>query len=152
MRKKGLKSILVQHEFLKDMPEPYLSLLEGCASNVRCEAGKYLIREGEEASRFYLVRKGRVNIELPLPRRQPITVQTVGENEVLGWSWMAPPRHWHFDARASDAVQALAFDTECIRAKSDRNHDFGYEIYKRFATVISKRLEETILQIVGLCG
>lgn len=152
MQKKGLRSILVQHEFLKDLPGPYLSLLEGCASNVRYEAGEYIIREGDEASRFYLVRQGRVNIELPLPRRQPITVQTVGENEVLGWSWMIPPYRWHFSARASVPVLAFSFDGKCLRGKYEKNHDLGFELYRRFSIVMSKRVEETILQLVGLYG
>ena len=152
MQKKGLKSILVQHSFLKDLPEPYMDLLEGCASNVRFEPGDPVIQEGHEANHFYLIRKGQVNIELPLSHRQPITVQTVHENEVLGWSWMIPPYRWHFSARAQGQVLAFAFDGKCLRTKYEKNHDLGFELFRRFSMIMSKRLEDTILQLVGLYG
>jgi CRP-like cAMP-binding protein len=150
MQKKGLKSILVQHQFLKDLPEEYMDLLEGCAANVRFEPGDLIIREGKEANHFFLIRQGQVNIELPLPHRKPITVQTVHENEVLGWSWMIPPYRWHFSARAQGQVLAFSFDGKCLRGKYEKNHDLGFELYKRFSVIMSRRVEDTILQLAGL--
>ncbi|HAH07886.1 MAG TPA: Crp/Fnr family transcriptional regulator [Elusimicrobia bacterium] len=150
MQKKGLKTILVQHHFLKDLPEPYLDLLEGCAANVRFAAGDYIIKEGCEANHFFLIRQGQVNVELPLAHRKPITVQTVSENEVLGWSWMIPPYRWHFSARAQGPVLAFSFDGRCLRTKYEKNHDLGFELYKRFSVIMSKRVEDTILQLAGL--
>ncbi|MBI5239785.1 MAG: hypothetical protein HY926_04875 [Elusimicrobia bacterium] len=78
-------------------------------------------------------------------------MQTVDPGNVLGWSWLVPPYQWHFAARAMEPVLALRFDGKCLRAKAEKDHDFGYEVYRRFLGVVSQRLIDTLPQIVGIC-
>jgi CRP-like cAMP-binding protein len=152
MEKKSLKSVLSRHEFLKGLPAPYLDLLTGCAKNTRTEAGKLLFQAGESADRFYLIRQGRVAVELHAKPHRPVAIQTLGPDELLGWSWLIPPYRWHLSARAMEPVAALSFDGRCIRAKFDKDPKLGYEFYRRFALIMSQRLEETFLQMLGICG
>src|SRR5947208_770756 len=86
-----LEPILSEHPFFQGLEERYFQLLLGCASNVRFEAGKFIFREGDEANQFYLIRHGRVSLEIHAPERGPITVDTLEEGEILGWSWLFPP-------------------------------------------------------------
>lgn len=152
MIKKDLSSILAAHRFLKDMPKAHLDLLTGCAANIRVEAGDYLFRAGEGADRFYLLRQGRVRIELPSGGKRAVIIQTVSEGELLGWSWLIPPYEWHLSAQAEDAVLAIAFDGKCLRDKMRTDHDLGFEVYRRFSEIMSERLEQAFLQIVGISG
>jgi CRP/FNR family transcriptional regulator, cyclic AMP receptor protein len=46
----------------------------------------------------------------------------------------------------------LSFDGKCLRAKCEEDHDLGYEILKRFANVVTERLEATRLQLLDLYG
>jgi len=89
-----LERILIEHHFFQGMQDEYLKLLAGCASNVRFDAGQFVLREGEEAHQFYLIRHGKVALEVFAPERGSITIQTLGEGEVLGWSWLVPPYRW----------------------------------------------------------
>ncbi len=152
MEKKSLKSILEKQPFMKGLKEPYLQLLTGCAANNRFEEGKYLFRAGENADRFYLIRHGRVAVELPVSSRRAELIQPAGPNDLLGWSWLIPPYHWHLAARAMEPVVALSFDGKCIRGKFDKDPELGYEFYRRFALVMAQRLDETFLHLLGLCG
>ena len=152
MQRRNLKSVLAQHHFLEGLARPYLDLLTGCAANVRFAEEQFLFHAGQEADLFFLIRQGRVRIELPVGHRSPVTVQTVGEGEVLGWSWLIPPYRWHFSARALEPVVALSFDGKCIRGKFETDHSLGYELFRRFAVIMSARLEGALLQLVGLCG
>jgi CRP-like cAMP-binding protein len=77
-------------------------------------------------------------------------VQTVGEGEILGWSWLFAPYRWHFDARAQQPTRALAFDGKCLRGKCDEDHDLGYAIYTRFMRIATDRLQATLLQLLDL--
>lgn len=148
----GLEGLLAEHEFFKDLPPDYVQLFTECASNVRFEAGAYLFREGEEATRFYAVRHGRVALEVYVPGRGGVTIQTVGPGEVIGWSWLFPPYRWHFDARALDLTRALAFDAVCIRNKCEADHSLGYALMKRLAQVFTQRLEASRLQLLDIYG
>jgi CRP/FNR family transcriptional regulator, cyclic AMP receptor protein len=67
----SLKHILAEHPFTQGLEKRYLSLLNGCASNVRFEPGERIFREGEEANKFYLVREGKLAIELFGAERAP---------------------------------------------------------------------------------
>lgn len=150
MEKHTLEKIIVEHPFFADLESYYISLLVSCASNVRFEAGKYILREGEEANEFYLIRAGRVAIEINPPQGKPIIVDTLGEGDILGWSWLLPPYTWRFHARAVEATRAIALDAICLRGKCEQNHDLGYELLKRFSQSINRRLDATRLQLLDV--
>ena len=145
-----LEPILAQHPFLKGLEPNYLKLIVGCASNVRFNAGEYLFHEDEEANQFYMIRQGKVAVEIHAAERGSITVQTIGEGEVLGWSWLIPPYRWRFDARALELTRAIALDGKCLRTKSEKDHNLGYELLKRFSNIIVERLEATRLQLLDV--
>jgi CRP-like cAMP-binding protein len=145
-----LEPVLAKHPFLRDVPERHLRLLVGCASQVRFAPGEFLFRMGEEANRFYLLRQGRVAMEHYTAEHGAITVETVGEGEALGWSWLVPPYRWHLDGRVIEPTLALSFDAVCLRGKCEEDHDLGYELYKRFAPVIAQRLQATRLQVLDV--
>jgi len=147
-----LQPILAEHPFLSDLSSQHLDLVVGCASNIRFEAGRYLFRVEEEANQFYIIREGKVAVEIRTPDRGSITVQTIGAGEILGWSWLLPPYQWHFDARAVEPTRAIALDGKCLRAKCENDHDLGYELLKRFAQIMEQRLEATRLQLLDIYG
>jgi CRP-like cAMP-binding protein len=148
MTMETLRGILAEHPFLSGLEDRHLDLLVGCASNVRFDAGQFILREGEEANQFYLIRHGKVALEVFAPGHGPIIILTLGESEVLGWSWLVPPYRWKFDARAVERTRAIVLDGKCLRTKSEQDHDLGYELLKRFAHIIEKRLAATILQLL----
>ena len=145
-----LERILSEHAFFSNLASPYANLITSCASNVRFEAGAYIFREGGQANEFYLLRSGKVALEIFPPQRKPFVIATAGEGEILGWSWLLPPYQWKFNARAIQATRAIALDGKCLRTKCEANHDLGYELLKRFAQVIEKRLEATRLQLLDV--
>jgi CRP-like cAMP-binding protein len=147
-----LERILAEHPFFKDLSEPYLQLVTGCASNVRFEPEKFIFREGEEANQFYLIRQGRVALQIFAPDRGQITVETLEEGDILGWSWLIPPYNWHFDARVLELTRAIALDGKCLRRKCEEDHNLGYELLKRFAHIIEQRLSSTRLQVLDMYG
>ncbi|MEW6297049.1 MAG: cyclic nucleotide-binding domain-containing protein [Thermodesulfobacteriota bacterium] len=147
-----LEPILAAHPFFQDLDPRHLQLVVGCASNVRFDAGQFIFREGEAANQFYLLRHGTVRLEIFVPERGPLIIQTLGAGDVLGWSWLFPPYRWHFDARAAALVRAIALDGKCLRTKCEDDHDLGYALVKRFAHVMMQRLQATRLQLLDVYG
>lgn len=147
-----IERLLAEHRFFEGMDESHLRLLSGCASNVRFNNGEMLFRQGEKANTFFLIRHGKVAIEINLQERGSLILQTAGEGEVVGWSWLIPPHRWIFDGRAVEMTRAVALDGECLRRKCDEDHDLGYELLKRFARVITGQLEAARLQLVNIHG
>jgi CRP/FNR family transcriptional regulator, cyclic AMP receptor protein len=148
----GLEPILRSHPFFGGFPEDHIALVAGCARNHRFDAGQYLFHEGESADEFFLIRRGRVALEIVAPGRAPIVFSTLGEGEIVGASWLVPPYRWTSDARAVELVRALGIDAACLRGKCEADHHLGYEMMKRFAPILVKRLEATRLQILNVYG
>ena len=147
-----LGPILKEHTFFQGLKPDYIELLVECASNVRFEVGELIFRQGQEANRFYLIRHGKVVVEINAPGWQSIAIKTMTDNEVLGWSWLFPPYQWHFDARALSLTRAIALDARCLRSKCDRDPELGYELMKRFSFIMLETLQATRLQLLDLYG
>lgn len=147
-----LERIIAEHFFFSDLDQASLNLVVGCASNVRFTAGTYIFKEGDEANAFYLVREGKVALEISAPQHKPIVVDTLDAGDILGWSWLLPPFQWKFDAHATTGVRAIALDGKCLRGKCEENHDLGYDLLKRFTKIIERRLEATRYRLVDVFG
>lgn len=145
-----LDRILAEHPFFKELKPHDLQIVVGCASNVRFEPGQFLVRADDEANEFYLVRHGKIALEMFVPGRGAMTIQTIGEGEVIGWSWLIGPHQWHFDARAVELTRAIALDGKCLRKKCEEDHDLGYELLKQFAHILEQRLQATRLQLLDI--
>jgi CRP-like cAMP-binding protein len=149
---KGLEGILAEHPFVRGLASDHVALLVGCATNARFAAGDVVFRTGDPADQFFIVRSGEVAIEIHEPGRGRLTVATVGEGDVVGWSWLVPPHRWLFDGRALGLCRMIALDGACLRRKCDENHDLGYELLKRVAVVVGERLAATRLQLLDVYG
>ena len=71
-----------------------LALLSQRARIVHFDPGALLLREGEDASTLFLITRGRVAIEIHVPPRGPIVIDTVEPGHVVGLSWIAAPSRW----------------------------------------------------------
>jgi CRP-like cAMP-binding protein len=146
----SFEEILAEHPFFAEMEREHVAALVGCAANVTFDAGRFLFRSGQPADHFYVVRQGRVSVEILAPGRGEIAIETASEGDVLGWSWLFPPYKWHFDARATSFVRALALDGACLRKQCQQDKALGFELMQRFAAVVVQRLETTQMQLMDL--
>jgi CRP-like cAMP-binding protein len=142
----NLERLLRAHDFLNGLSEEHTRLLVSCAKNVRFDVGAFLLHEGREATTFYLVRAGQVALEVDVPGKGIVQMETVGPGDVLGLSWLIPPYRSHLDARAVEPVVALAFDGTCLRGKMESDHDLGFTLTKRLFEKAYRRLERVRLQ------
>ena len=68
----GIKELLGSHPFFAGLTPSALELITGCASNVHFAEGARIFDEGEPADLFYVIRHGRVALEVthaPASRR-----------------------------------------------------------------------------------
>jgi CRP-like cAMP-binding protein len=110
-----------------------------------------LFDEGAEADRFWLLRGGRVALDICVPGRQPeALVETLGPGQLLGWSWICPPYRWHLGARAVTAVEATEFPATGVLALCAADPELGYALMRRFTEVVAERLQATRIRLLDL--
>jgi CRP-like cAMP-binding protein len=129
------------HPFLAGMNATHLARLSDCAIAVHFKKGQTVLREGELANRFYLIECGKVVLESGEKYGDPLIIETIGAGDLLGWSWMFPPYVWNFTARATESTDAIFFYGTILREYCERDPSLGYELFKRLAPVILRRLQ-----------
>jgi CRP-like cAMP-binding protein len=147
-----MEELLSRSAFFNEFPEKYLRLIARCGRNRVYSAGEQIAREGDDADAFYLVRSGKVSIEVFVPNRGAVIVDVCHPGEVVGWSWLFPPYRWSFDVRAIQVSRLTALDGKCLREKAEEDTQLGYFLMKRFARVMTERLERTRLRILDVYG
>lgn len=147
-----LAEYLPEHPFFADFPDDVIGLLAGCATNVHFSTGEALFLEGEAANALYLIRRGRVAIQVHQPASGATTLATVDEGDVVGWSWLVPPYRWMFDARAMEETSAVSFDATCLRQKAEQDPVAGYALLSRVVQIMHSRLQAARMQMLDMYG
>ena len=144
--------LLADHPFFAGLPAGDLQLIAGCGHNVVLRADEMVFREGDPADRFYVIRHGAIALELFVPERGPLVVDSVSEGGVVGVSWLVPPHQWQFDGRALDVVRAVSIDGVCLRRKCEEDTRLGYELMSRFARLLAARMQSARVRLVDIYG
>ena len=147
---KTIRDLLMETPFFEGMSEDHLQTMSGCGKLARFKAGEFLIREGEAADTFYLIREGDVAIESHVPAMGALSVARVGPGGVTGYSWLFPPYRNSLDSLALTDVSAIALDGKCLRGKLEANHELGYHLMKRFAQVMLERMQAARRQMLDV--
>jgi CRP-like cAMP-binding protein len=137
---------------LRSLTPAHRGTLAGCARNQVFGPGEQIMREGDAADAFYIVRAGGVAIVTQVPGRGEITIETLHAGELLGWSWLVEPYRNAFGARAIGTTRVLALDGVCLRGKCEADPALGYELLKLLATVFAQRLRDTRVRLLDVYG
>ena len=145
----SLLQALERHPFVSDFSPQDQARLAALAKEVRFAPDQVIFREGDDYSVFYLLGKGMVALELEVPGHV-LRVQTLYAGDVFDWSALLPHAGKHFQARALDAVTALAFEGDQLLASFRADPQFGLVFMLRLMGVVSERLRNTRLQLVDV--
>ena len=128
---------LSAHEFFSEISGDVLKFLCECSSAHEIKKEQILFRQGEYADKFYVIRNGSISLQLPAIMGPTLDIQTLGKDQVLGWSWLISPYQWNFQTKADEDSRLLQFDGAAILARCEQEPKFGYELFKKFAGLMS---------------
>ena len=147
-----IDELIAQAPVFAGLEQAQLELIAGCARNVHANADTLLLREGDQADTFFLIRRGVVALEVHAPGRGSLRIETLDAGDVVGWSWLFAPYRWQMDGRAVEPCELVAFDGACLRGKCEADHELGYQLMSRFVANIIDRLQATRLQLLDVYG
>jgi len=148
MMERSIASLLTEETFFHGLSSEFIAFLAVHAAERKVAKGEILFEHGQHADRFYLLRDGRITIEVPAISGPALEVQSLGAGQVLGWSWLIPPYKWSFQARAMQDTDVLEFDGRATLERCESDPRFGYEMMKRFSALMSERLEAARAKIM----
>ena len=137
MSNQSTADYLSAHEFFSEFSDDLLEFLCECSSSYEIKKGQLLFRQGENADKFYVVRSGLISLQMPAILGPTLEIQTLDNDQVLGWSWLISPYKWNFQSKAEEDTELLQFDGAIILARCEQDPKFGFELIKKFAALMS---------------
>jgi CRP-like cAMP-binding protein len=147
---KQLDQLLAESPFFTNLGGDMPAVLAGCAHNVHFDTDEYVFHTGEFAERCYVIRHGRVALELVGSGGRRVVVRTIDAGDLVGLSWLVPPYRWYLDARAVEPTSAISLDAGCLRAKCEEDPRIGYKLMQRVAHAMYERMQGNLLQILDV--
>ena len=139
-------------EFLDGVEDKLLTQIAEVSRAVDFAAGAVIFREGDPATKLYLVIDGNVSIEICAPGVGCRRILTVGPGELLGWSPVLEQTQLTATARALAPTKAIEISASQLLTLCEHDTRFGYELMRRAAGALAKRLNATRLQLVDVYG
>lgn len=145
-----LGKILGELSFASRLTEPALAQMGAIASLEHFSAGTVLFREGAHNPNFFLIREGRVALDMNVPGRGPVRILTLGLGDMVAWSAMIGSGEMTTSAVILEDTELVVCQGEELLRLSESNHEFGYQLMNRVAAALSHRLIATRLQLLDL--
>jgi CRP-like cAMP-binding protein len=143
-------SELGQHPFAAGLTTGQVERLAALAASVEVPAGRRLFEEGGKAARLWLVKTGQIALDLRVPGRERIIVETLGPGDELGLSWMTPAGQWQFGAIAQLPASTFEFSSAALVDLCETDHELGYQLTRRLLDTAIARLQAARIRILDL--
>ncbi|MFC1665224.1 Crp/Fnr family transcriptional regulator [Pseudomonadota bacterium] len=148
MASESIKAYLNEHEFFNGINPEFLDFISDHVVVQEFASQQCVFQQDSDAEYFYIVKQGKVNVEVPSLVGAPLVLQSLTDGGVLGWSWLIAPYRWYFEARAIQPSTLLTFDGKALREHCDRDPSFGYDMLKRVAVLMMHRLDAARIQAI----
>jgi CRP-like cAMP-binding protein len=135
---------------LRVLPVEHRNRLMRVAREVSFAQGTRLFEEGSPADRFWIIRTGTVELDMRVPGRRPAVIETLRHNELVGWSWLFTPHHWHLGAEAAGPVRAYEFDATAVRLMCREDPAMGSAVARWVGDVLAHRLHSARVRLLDL--
>jgi CRP/FNR family transcriptional regulator, cyclic AMP receptor protein len=152
MSSNALTQTLEQIQFLRDMPPEYVERLVNIARILDFKACDLVFREGAAAESMYLIARGSVSLEVCAAGTGCRQILTLGPGELLGWSSLLGQSRYTARARTPQGACLVQFNVAQLLQLCDQDPRFGYDLMRRTAVALAKRLNATRIQLMNVYG
>lgn len=136
-------------EFFADMTEEELRAIQKISNEESYRAGDFIFREDTPAEHLYVLKSGKVSIDIKVASGSYLSVLTVSSfAEPFGWSALVAPFKFSATARCVEDSTILSIDGWKLMELIERDYRMGFLIMRRIAKIISERIIDTRLQLI----
>ena len=141
---------LAGHAFAAGLTPGQLEQLAGLTAAAELPAGQRLFDEGGHAASLWLIRSGLIALDLRVPGRERLTVETLGPDDELGLSWLMPAAQWQFGAIAQATAELFEISSAALTELCESDHELGYQLTRRLLTTAITRLQAARIRMLDL--
>lgn len=130
--------------------ETMLRHLAQLAELRRYDAGGLLFHEGAHCGELFVIRSGKVQLQMRVPGRGSIPILTLGPGQLAAWSAVLGTGEMTTSASAREETTAFVFPVSKLKDLCEQNHELGHRFMEQLAGALARRLVATRLQLLDL--
>jgi len=120
------------------------------AQTFQFKAGEDIIREGNHSLYLYIVKSGRVAVEMDVPNIGRRLLRSGGVGDMFCWSALVEPRLATAAVRAVEDTETLGIKGGALMDACREDCELGFELYRALTEVIASRFVATRLQLISI--
>ena len=107
-----------------------------------------IFRQGEKSQRFYMLKEGKVILELRISDKIAVSLSAIKSGNSFGWSAMMDGEVYTIDAVCAEPCKVFSFQSEKIKALFEQDHSLGFIMSQRLLEIVKKRYDTRTEQFV----
>ncbi len=100
-----------------------------------------IFEENEKADYFYMLKKGKVLLEVELTKEVIISLGAVKTGFSFGWSALLPDSRYTSHARCVEPCEVYSILGETLLAIIEKDHTMGYIVMQGLVRILENRLK-----------
>ena len=100
-----------------------------------------VFEENEAADYFYMLKKGKVLLEVELTREVIISLGAVKTGFSFGWSALLPESHYTSHARCVEPCEVYSIPGQTFLDIIEKDHAMGYIVMQGLVRILENRLK-----------
>lgn len=137
-------------DLLRGLEPAHLEALQGQAREISVKAGDLVFKRDDAGDDFYLIRRGQVRIDLPLPSGPAHHIMTFGRGDFFGEVVFLDHGRRTADARAVTDCDLFAVSRERFDRLAREFPEAGIKIFARLAKTLAVRLRQADSELRAL--
>ncbi|MBI5192533.1 MAG: cyclic nucleotide-binding domain-containing protein [Nitrospirae bacterium] len=136
-------------DFFKDFTEDELRAVQVICNEESYRAGDIIFNEDTPAMHLYVLKSGKVSIDIKVGSGKYISVLTLSNfAEPLGWSALVEPFRFTATTRCVEDSTIISIDAIKLLDLIMNDYRMGFLVMRRIARLISERVRDTRLQLI----
>ncbi len=147
---------LEKHELFGLLNARELAGLSNASGVITLEEGERVCSEGNRATHFFVLVKGRVELRKPTREGPSFLVDDLLPGSVFGVSSVTDAERYYLDGECVEDSEVLKIEGDALRHILDMNPRVGYVIQRRLSQIFYKRYVnamervQTVVQAIPL--
>lgn len=133
---------------MEKLTEPMLTKLAREAELRVHEERDFIIREGQPAREFMMLRSGKLVLKVEASESLTISLGAIKPGFSLGWSALIQGRNYTSSAVCTEKSEVFAVQGEALQGMMEEDHQMGYLMFQGVTGILENRLERRTRQFL----
>ena len=111
-------------------------------------AGDTIFKEGEEAEFFYMLKAGKLLLEVDISEDISVSMGVVKAGFCFGWPALLPGTRYTSSAVCAEPCEVMTIPGQGFLDLMEKDHSLGYRVMQIIASILKSRLERRTEQFL----